>query len=267
MMREHGAPPTEAVDLFCGAGGLSYGMQRAGVRINAGIDIDAACRHPFEANVKASFHQHDVSVLDPDFVAGLFTGASARVLAGCVPCQPFSSYSNASRSRESEWELLSKFGTIISAVLPEVVTMENVPRLRDRPVFKRFVALLDHAGYKCSHAVVGCAKYGVPQTRRRLVLLASKQGAIEFDPPTHEATQYVTAAQAIGHLEPIHAGDTAVHDPMHKSSHLSERNLERIRQSKPGGTWRDWSVDLRADCHLRGSGRDISRGVWPDAMG
>ena len=81
-----------AVDLFCGAGGLSFGMQRAGVAIAAGIDIDSVCRHPFETNVKAPFLEIDVAELLPSDVASLWYDGAIRVLAGCAPCQPFSTY-------------------------------------------------------------------------------------------------------------------------------------------------------------------------------
>ena len=77
-----------AVDLFCGAGGLSYGMQKAGITIIGGIDIDPACKHPFEENVKANFYEYDVSDLTSDFVASLFNEGQTRILAGCAPCQP-----------------------------------------------------------------------------------------------------------------------------------------------------------------------------------
>ena len=254
-MHDSVAPAAQAVDLFCGVGGLSYGMQRVGIRINAGIDIDAACAHPFETNVGATFHELDMSEVAPDFVESLFTGPSPRVLAGCVPCQPFSSYSNPSSSKQSEWQLLLKFGAIAASLLPDIVTMENVPQLRERAVFDRFLAILGEAEYSTTHAVVRCGEYGVPQTRRRLVLLASRLGPIDLEPPTHADGEYATAREAIGHLEPINAGGSSSEDPLHVSSGLSSRNMERIRHSKPGGTWRDWSEELRAACHLKESGR------------
>ena len=249
------APVPQAVDLFCGAGGLSYGMQRAGVHVSAGIDVDPACRHPFESNVGAVFHELDVAGVSSEFVDSLFAGVGPRVLAGCVPCQPFSSYSNPSRSKQSEWQLLLKFGAIASALLPDIVTMENVPQLRERAVFDRFLTVLDDADYSITHAVVRCGAYGVPQTRRRLVLLASRLGPIDLEPPTHADGEYATARETIGHLESIDAGGASSEDPLHVSSGLSSRNIERIRHSKPGGTWRDWSAELRAACHLKESGR------------
>ena len=244
-----------AVDLFCGAGGLSYGMQQSGVTICGGIDIDPACRHPFESNVKATFYESDVSELSSSFVGSLFPKEGARVLAGCAPCQPFSTYTYGSRDSDPQWQLLGKFGQLVKELQPDIVTMENVPRLHGHQVFKDFLSVLKTSDYRFSHSVVKCADYGVPQTRGRLVLLASKLGDIKIISPTHSECHAPTVRDTIENLESIDAGGWASSDPLHKSSGLTERNLERIRNSKPGGTWRDWDDDLRADCHVRDSGR------------
>ena len=255
MLSPMHSPRAVAVDLFCGAGGLSYGMQRAGIAIAAGIDIDPACRHPFSANVHASFHEKDVTTLTPRFVESLFTTASIRVIAGCAPCQPFSSYTNKHLPREDEWQLLSKFGQLVSEIEPEIVTMENVPQVRHRPVFHDFLKALDESGYSYNYKVVQCAKYGVPQRRRRLVLLGSQLGSIDLIPPTHGESEFPTTGDTIRQLDEIRAGDVSASDPLHASSGLSERNLTRIQNSRPGGTWQDWDATLRAGCHTRASGR------------
>ena len=244
-----------AIDLFCGAGGLSYGMKQAGVDILAGIDIDPACRHPFEANVEAQFYQKDVAGLSVGFVESLFANNTPRVLAGCAPCQPYSSYTNRSAIRKHEWQLLSKFGEVVEKLRPEVVTIENVPRLERHSVFEEFLAALDDGDYRYTYDLVPCAKYGIPQTRRRLVLLASKLGDIKLGPPTHAPANYATVRDSIQHLGEIKAGAESKSDPLHRSSGLSEKNLKRIRQSTPGGTWRDWDLELRAICHSKESGR------------
>ena len=251
-MRSQGAV---AVDLFCGAGGLSYGMQQAGIAIAAGIDIDPACRHPFSANVQGSFHQKDVTTLTPGFVESLFTDSSIRVLAGCAPCQPFSSYTNKHIPREDEWQLLSKFGQLVSGIQPEIVTMENVPQVERRPVFQDFLAALDDSDYSYNYQVVQCTRYGVPQRRRRLVLLGSRLGSIDLIPPTYSESELPTAGATIRQLDEIRAGEVSASDPLHASSGLSERNLKRIQNSTPGGTWHDWEAELRAGCHTRPSGR------------
>ena len=249
------ALPPVAVDLFCGAGGLSYGLQQAGITICGGIDIDPACKHPFEVNVKADFYEYDISKLDSDFVASLFTGAHIRILAGCAPCQPFSTYTQGSNARTGEWQLLDKFGELVREVQPEVVTMENVPRLARHPVFNDFRSVLEDGDYRYKHYKVRCADYGVPQTRVRLVLLASRIGDIELAPPNHTDGQFITVRDAIKDLDGIDAGGSSKSDTLHKSSGLSQKNLERIRNSTPGGTWRDWDATLRAACHARDSGR------------
>ena len=245
-----------AVDLFCGAGGLSYGMKRNDIEIAAGVDADPDCRHPFTTNVRANFHQIDISTITPEFVASLFPDCSIRILAGCAPCQPFSPYSQKSSPKDQNWRLLSKFGELASVLKPEIVTMENVPHLRNHAIFDEFMETLEGAGYiNPFHSVVHCADYGVPQTRKRLVVLASRFGEITMITPTHNPDKFRTVRQAIGRLASIDAGDTSAKDALHKASGLSPTNLARIRSSRPGGSWRDWDDDLMAECHTKESGK------------
>ena len=245
-----------AVDLFCGAGGLSYGMKRSGIEISAGIDADPACRHPFTTNVGAEFYGTDISAINPEFVASLFPDHSIRVLAGCAPCQLFSPYSQKNSPKDQNWRLLSKFGELASDLKPDIVTMENVPHLRNHAIFAEFIETLEGAGYvKPFHTVVHCADYGVPQTRKRLVVLASRFGEITMISPTHKPGEFRTVRGAIGRLAPIDAGATSPKDALHKASILSPTNLARIRNSRPGGTWRDWDESLMAECHIKESGK------------
>jgi DNA (cytosine-5)-methyltransferase 1 len=126
-------------------------------------------------------------------------------------------------------------------------------------VFQDFVDTLKRLGYKVWFDVVDSSRYGVPQTRRRMVLLASRHGEIEMISPTHSKAK--TVKQAIGHLRPLSAGESAPRDKLHVASTLSATNLKRIRASKPGGTWRDWPEDLIANCHRADSGRSYA-GVY-----
>ena len=245
--------PVVAIDLFCGAGGLSRGLQDGGVRVVAGIDVDPACRYPYEANIGATFLEEDVTGLSAEFVEALFPADRVRVLAGCTPCQPFSTYTRTSAERKGEWELLAKFGELVASIKPEVVTMENVPRLERHPSFNAYVGVLEESGYRCSYQKVRCIDHGIPQMRERLVLLASTLGVIELLSP--EKPNTVTVRDAIGHLSPIKAGESSEEDAVHKASTLAIQNMKRIRNSKPGGTWRDWEPDLRAPCHRRKSGQ------------
>ena len=246
-----------AVDLFCGAGGLSFGLQRAGIEISAGIDIDESCRYAFETNVNAPFYANDIGTVSPKFVRSLFPKDCVTVLAGCAPCQPFSSYTNGRAGPEEQWQLLRKFGELVDSIKPDIVTMENVPRLKRHPVFQEFMDVLNDSGYlyERSQTVVRCADYGVPQTRRRLVILASRLGELELLSPTYFPSNSVNVNEAIRDLEPISAGESSRRDRLHRSSRLNEKNLARIRTSKPGGTWEDWQDDLVAACHTTSKGK------------
>jgi DNA (cytosine-5)-methyltransferase 1 len=131
--------------------------------------------------------------------------------------------------------------------------MENVPLVEKHAVFDDFVAILRKLGYEVWQGVVDCTQYGLPQTRRRMVILASLIGPIELIPPTHKKPR--TVRNAIGSLSAIEPGDADEADALHTSSKLSDLNLERMRASRPGGTWRDWPDDLVAQCHRRDTGR------------
>jgi len=242
------------VDLFCGAGGLTHGFILEGLPVNAGIDLDPACRYPYEKNNDAAFIEQDLARMEADEVASLFSPGTIRVLAGCAPCQPFSTYSQRYDTKsDSKWSLLDEFGRLAEGIRPDIVTMENVPTVERHGVFKNFSAKLKELDYHVWFDVVDCTQYGVPQTRRRMVLLASLYGPIKMIEPTHPKPK--TVKQAIGRLRSIAAGTRAPRDRLHMAPSLSSKNMARIRASRPGGTWRDWPARLVADCHKEDTGR------------
>lgn len=253
--RQNGAlsPEIVAVDLFCGAAGLSLGLRKSGISIAAGIDLDPACRFPFESNIGAKFIEADISSLPGAAVGALFGNATIRVLAGCAPCQPFSGYTTKRRSIDNRWQLLLEFLRIVQEVNPEIVTLENVPRLSHLPLWKQFVQSLEVAGYSVAWDVLDASEYAVPQNRRRLVLLASRLGSVQLPKPNESGPQSVK--KAIGKLPPVGAGQQNYDDPLHVSRALTPRNLARIRLSKPAGTWREWPKSMRAACHRSETGK------------
>jgi DNA (cytosine-5)-methyltransferase 1 len=119
-------------------------------------------------------------------------------------------------------------------------------------VFNEFLGYL--AGYSVHWSVVECASIGIPQTRKRLVLVASRLGHIKLDLSTAMSSSTRTVRKEISKLPPIAAGEQHPRDPLHFASSLSDTNLRRIRASKPGGTWRDWDPELIASCHRKTSG-------------
>lgn len=248
------------VDLFCGAGGLTHGLIKGGISVEAGIDIDPACRYPYEKNNGSRFIEEKVEDISPKEIKKLFKPESYSLLAGCAPCQPFSNYSRGRGERnQGKWSLLKEFGELAQTIKPDLITMENVPELEKHDVFLDFLKHL--SGYHVWHGVVECKRYGLPQQRKRLVLLASRFKPIALIPYTHDETQVVTVKQAIGKLPPLKSGETDKRDPLHKASKLTKINLDRIRASKPGGTWKDWPNQLVAACHTKSTGSTYS-GVY-----
>jgi DNA (cytosine-5)-methyltransferase 1 len=257
--RSHTIRPISAVDLFCGAGGLTHGLRNSGIDVAAGIDVDSNAQFAYESNNPGSkFYCWDLAHKNCRSIEALFRPGAIRLLAGCAPCQPFSKLTNG-RSEHRDWNLLNVFSRFIRGILPEIVTMENVPELAGRggKVFKRFVKTLVSMGYHIDWDVLDCRYFGVPQSRRRLVLLASRIGVIRVPEGKYRyPSQWKTVRRTIGTLRRLHAGQADRHDPLHTAPRLSPRNLQRIRATPHnGGMRRDWPKRLALDCHKKESGK------------
>nr|WP_321520593.1 DNA cytosine methyltransferase [uncultured Macellibacteroides sp.] len=259
------------IDLFCGIGGLSHGMYNKGFDIIAGFDIDKSCKYAFEKNNNTDFYSQDINNIDNSHIKYLFKEYKIKIIAGCAPCQPFSSYAYKVKDKdEGKYGLLYSFARIVQEVLPDIVTMENVQQILsfNKPVLKDFVDVLEKCGYHVDVKKVFCPDYGIPQTRKRLVLLASRLGEISLLPPTHTPDKYVTVRNAIGMLPPIKAGEKCKDDPLHISSDLGELNMKRIIATPYGGGWKDWPEELILNCHKKKSGKSYGsvygRMVWDE---
>lgn len=246
------------VDLFCGVGGLSHGLKQGGLNIIAGFDIDKTCEYAYTHNNGAQFFDTDISKVTKEQVLSLFGDSKIKVLAGCAPCQPFSSYAFKNKKKDpNKYDLLYQFGRLVEEVQPDIVTMENVPQIASfslKNVLQDFVDLLENNHYHCSVKVVYCPDYGIPQTRKRLVLLASKFGDIKLISPTHSKDNYVTVKDVIGDLPPLEAGETSDTDPLHRAKSLSPLNMQRIMHTPYGGSWKDWPKELMLECHKSQNG-------------
>jgi DNA (cytosine-5)-methyltransferase 1 len=244
------------IDLFCGAGGLTLGLRMAGIQVVAGVDLDPACGFPFTYNNHSQFLLADLRTLSADKLAGLYPADSIRLLAGCAPCQPFSPFRRGlDTSGEAKWNLLTEFGRLARELRPELVTMENVPRLCSKSVFREFIETLVALGYEVNWRSVYCPRFGIPQHRRRLVLIASLIGPVAVPRGPLAPDRFRTVRDAIGSLPALAAGETDSRDPVHRARAVTEINLRRLRVSRPGGTWHDWPAELRAPCHRKASGK------------
>ena len=251
-------PGAAVVDLFCGAGGLSHGFYSEGFKIVAGLDTDEACRYAFEQNNDAPFIRKDVARLAGADIEKFFVPGKRRVLVGCAPCQPFSTYNQ--KNNNPQWRLLKDFSKLINEIRPEIVSMENVPRLvtfKNGQVFKEFLDSLQNADYHFVWNILYGPDFGLAQSRSRLVVLASRIAPIALPKPTHQNC-HRTVMDEIGFLPPLSHGEADPSDPLHCASRLSDTNARRIAASRPGGTWRDWDDDLVAACHKAETGRGYS---------
>lgn len=247
-----------AIDLFCGVGGLTHGFRRGEIEVAAGVDLDGSCRFAYEYNnAPSKFVERDVNQLSAAEVVDLFEDSQIKLLAGCAPCQPFSTYSRSDRrkkggeTKDGDWSLVARFGRLIEEIQPDLVTMENVPQLLLHGVYRDFLDSLK--GYYVACSIVECDRMGMPQKRKRMVLMASKLGSKHLS--ISEANgPAATVRSKLANLPRLRAGQADARDPLHVACKLSALNLQRIRASKPGGTWRDWPEGLRAACHRKSTG-------------
>lgn len=257
----------KVVDLFCGIGGLTHGLIKEGLDVVAGIDNDNSCKFGYEYNnKKTKFINKDILKVSAKEIDQLFGEQKQiiRVLAGCAPCQPFSKL-NLKDITEKQLEPLGKFAQLIDETKPDIVSMENVSSLADEkkyPIFKTFLDTLEKNGYNYKYEIVNVSEYGVPQNRKRLVLLASKLGQIELIKRTHK-NKKITVRDVIKDLPALKAGEIDKNDSLHRTRNLSDKNLQRVKTTPhDGGNSRSWDRSLLLKCHRRKSGKTYRGSVY-----
>ena len=247
----------KAFDFFCGAGGLTRGLLDAGIKVVAGFDCDECCRSTYEHNNPgARFVQADIREirLNDLAVKGRLRRYDDVLFAGCAPCQPFSPQRKGN-GRRHDATLLSEFGRLVEAALPGYVLIENVPgiaKVRGFSSFRRFLHMLEANGYLYAHGILDAKRYGVPQNRSRLVLLAIRHLQASLPEPKYGSSlrPFRTVLQVISHFPVIDAGECHPDIPNHVAASISELNLERLRHTPhDGGDRRSWPKCLRLECH------------------
>ncbi len=254
-------------DFFSGCGGASCGFRDAGMDIVFALDFDPDSQRTFQINFPSvHFELADIRKTSVRHIRSLVAAQRPNpiLFCGCAPCQPFTKQNTThpAPERDDRVPLLFHFARLVEGCKPDIVFVENVPGLqkldrRTQP-FGGFLQSLKTSGYQFAHKPVSLMKYGVPQSRCRLVLLASHHGPIELPPETNGpgATnrRYETVRNWIEDLPHITAGEEHVTVPNHHAAALSERNLERVRATPEGGSHRDWPKRLRLDCHEKVTG-------------
>lgn len=257
-----------AIDLFCGCGGLTQGLRDAGFRVLGAVDNDGYALEAYRANHRgvrvwrSDIRRVSAARMRKDLK--LRKGQLA-LLAGCPPCQGFSTVRTLNGSRRIKDErndLLSDFLRFVRAFRPRAVMLENVPGLVDDRRFKHFVSKLRSMEYGVEYRIVNAAHHSVPQRRKRLILLArAENGDVEFPVPK---TKIVTVRRAIGDLPPAGKSGDPLHDAPEKRSEKVSRLIALV--PKDGGSRSDLPARLRLKCHQKLSGfYDIyGRMAWDD---
>lgn len=257
------AVPMVCVDFFSGCGGTSLGFAGAGIRPVLAVDNDSEAAATYRANFPdAEYVEEDIRDVAAAQVGEVLSryGDALLVFAGCAPCQPFSAQQKNRSDGDERVPLLLEFLRFVQELEPDVFFVENVPGLQRMAgvygPFQEFTQSLESV-YTLSSEVVASADYGVPQSRRRLVVVGSRHGSVGMPPPTHgrdAGRRHSTVREWISGFPAIQAGETDGSVPSHRAAALSDLNLERVRATPPGGDRRDWPPHLILECHSGGYG-------------
>lgn len=261
-----------SVDFFCGAGGMSLGLTKAGIKVLAGVDNATDCRKTYESNIAgAKFIKHDISTLSARELARrlrLRVNDDSLVFSGCSPCQFWSKIRTDKTKAAQTAFLLKQFEKFIRHFLPGFVIVENVPGLHSRKkqtILPEFIGFLESLGYAWDDGIINANHYGVPQNRMRYLLIATRLvSAISLPPPLPDQGLVVSSFIGVARgFRAITAGHRDTSDFQHTACKLSPDNLRRIRMTpKSGGdrsAWKD-SESLQIDAYR---GRDeIFRDVY-----
>lgn len=261
----------KAIDLFCGAGGLTVGLQKAGFSVLAGIDVSKPAIDTYSMNhASHKLYNMDIRKLSPKAMLkdlGLEKG-ELDLLAGCPPCQGFSTHrtrNQVTSIKDARNDLIFEFVRFVKDILPKTVMMENVPGLAKDTRMRQVKAELSSLGYvfdKDTVVIRNAADYGVPQRRKRMIMLASRFGKIESP---EKALKKRTVRDAIFYLKKAGFSNDELHDLPAKRSEKTQKIISLV--PKNGGSRSDIPKKYWLPCHIRQphTYRDVyGRMAWDD---
>ena len=239
-----------AVDLFCGAGGLTTGLKEAGINVVAGVEFDQDAANTYKANhPNTHLFQQDIKTLSGKTILDTLGIKEIDLLAGCPPCQGFSSLTFKHKREDPRNFLILEFLRLVQELKPKMVMLENVPGLAKRGniLFTKFIQGILDLGYLPEWRVLQVADFGVPQKRKRLVMLAGKNFQIPIPTPQYAETptktlkKWVSLREAIANMpRPVFVSDVKNRDyksiNWNVARNLSEVNLKRIRSLVQGAS-------------------------------
>ena len=257
----------KAVDFFCGGGGMSYGLQNAGIQILAGIDYEISCKETYEANIKNAKFIHanvfELTEKELESTLNLSKNDDDLILIGCSPCQYWSVIQTSKKKSEQSKNLLSEFQRFVEYFTPGYVVVENVPGVfsrRKESGLDVFIEKLESLGYVVHFDIHNTKNYGVPQSRKRFTLVANRITEDKLE-PIELQDKVLTVRDVLGvenGFPKIPAGHQDGSDYMHSCAGLSEINLHRLTLiPKDGGNRSAFAdrPDLQLKCFI---GKDDS---------
>ena len=248
----------KAIDFFCGAGGLTRGLLDAGIEVLAGVDNDERLQETYTHNNKPSrFINKDIDEIEIHELReelGI-QDRDTMLYAACTPCQPFSTLSRQNWGDDDRKILLLTFAEIVKECPPDFILVENVPGLNNgsgKEIYKEFKNILKKCGFSNRAADLLDAKhFGVPQTRKRFILLASKEGSISLPTPITDPSQFVTVKECIGEYPEIADGEESEDCLNHKTRELQSHHKRIVEEvPKDGGSRGDITdTSILLKCH------------------
>lgn len=254
----------KAIDFFCGGGGMTYGLRQAGVDVIAGVDFAKECKETYEENNPGSTFVHtDITNLEEDYFERNFSirrNDDNLILIGCSPCQYYSIINTTRDKSKKTKDLLKEFMRFVEYYNPGFILVENVPGIltREDSVFPLFEQFLIEKHYQYKYEIVNMCYYGIPQTRRRFSLVASRIGEVEMPKPDDKMailSDFIGVENGFPKIEAGHKDDTEF---MHTTSRLAPINVERLKRTPlNGGSRLAWKDDdkLQLECY---KGKDHS---------
>jgi DNA-methyltransferase (dcm) len=267
----------KAIDFFCGAGGMTHGMIQAGINVLAGIDIAADCKDTYESNNNAMFIEADITLYSPEDLAkdtGITQNDDSLIFIGCSPCQYWTKIQTDKTKSRMTKNLLGQFKVFVDHFKPGYIVIENVPGLftsKENRVLNEFKEFLDNSNYAFDDDLIYANKHGVPQHRKRYLLVATRLSQ-KISLPEKEDNDKLTVRNFIGEhngFKKIPQNHKDESDFIHTSAGLSDKNLKRIMLTTPdGGNRYCWKNDpeLQIDAYKNKDHifRDVYGRMWWD---
>lgn len=270
-----------AIDLFAGGGGLSQGLRQAGFTVCAAVEIEPHASATYQANHAGTvLFQRDIRKITGDELISTSPTGKIDLIAACPPCQGFCTLTAKYQREDVRNELIFDFVRLVKEIKPQSIMMENVPGLangKGKLVFNAAMYDLRTAGYNLTYDVLEVANYGVPQNRRRLVVLGSLSKNLSIPLPSHARVPkegqhpWATVRDAIAQVEKPKTMKKSTDIGGNARSNwnvvrdMSEINKARLRAIRAGQSRSKIPMELRPECHKKsdvGFSNVYGRMVW-----